>query len=362
MRPLVPVLAFCLAFLPAAVKCAPTEDDLEDDLDTVLPDANAHSIQTPPIPEDLQEVLAHEPIPEPPDGQEIEEADEFEDHEIKKRAAGKDCSQDFFYYRCRCRIWAKQGFCTGYFQQFMTIFCPKSCAQHYDFCIKPEETCEDVWPSSDYCKDMSETVSASHPIAVECCPETFDLCPTPPPPTSQLSEFDQNCLDNHNAKRQIHNTPPMAWCEKCAEESKRVAIKLKNRFVRSGFKVHPLKHSTRRERTWVVDGKSCQHGENMYWTFSSAPSCTGETRYENCIESWYEELGIYKNKRRGGRPVKRKDISLYGHVTQMLWKASTGVGCARSGDGPNNILVCMYEASGNLLSTTQFNRNVNVDL
>ncbi|XP_078669100.1 uncharacterized protein LOC144910208 isoform X2 [Branchiostoma floridae x Branchiostoma belcheri] len=341
MRPLVPVLAFCLAFLPAAVKCAPTEDDLEDDSDGyVLPGVSTYtSMATPPMPDVAHRIL-----------QEALESREPADREKREPRSADDVCEDSFYDQCACRYWALTGVCETY-KPWMHTYCKKSCGN----CTSTEEgECIDHLPVG-----SCNAVLASPDLldlAQACCQKSGDFCPA----NVQLTQFEEECMTSHNAIRVLHDAAPLQWDEKCAEEARRYAEKLKNRFVRSGFRVHPLKHATRAERTWAVDGQAVVHGENLYWTFNSVPGCTGETRYSNAVKSWYEEVEIYIQARRRGRPVTRSGIEQYGHFTQIVWKDTTAFGCGRSGDEPNNILCCYYEIRGNKFSTPQFDQNVKI--
>merc|ERR1712224_1114696 len=76
-----------------------------------------------------------------------------------------------------------------------------------------------------------------------------------------------------------------------------------------------------------------------------------ETSFANAVQSWYDEVGNYdfaKGQTMGG---------VIGHFTQVVWKASTEVGCAMKLDcnnmwpglGPmnNSVVVCRYNPPGN---------------
>ncbi|XP_078589026.1 uncharacterized protein LOC144869529 isoform X1 [Branchiostoma floridae x Branchiostoma japonicum] len=176
----------------------------------------------------------------------------------------------------------------------------------------------------------------------------------------QDETFGPRCLAAHNEKRARHNAPPLVWDPMCAQEARRYAKKLKAEYDASSPKKYPLIHSSRDERTWAVDGKNVVHGESLYWTWSQAPECTGSSKFKNPIEAWYAEKSDYERMRGRGQPVSYGGIRRYGHFTQMVWKNTNAVGCGRSDNKPNNILVCYYQKTGNIFSTWAFNRNVEI--
>ena len=79
----------------------------------------------------------------------------------------------------------------------------------------------------------------------------------------------------------------------------------------------------------------------------------GHSDWNACISSWYNELANY-NYAAGGFS------SATGHGTQMVWKASTRLGCGRaqcSGMfGGQAMYVCQYAPPGNVMG--QFQQNV----
>ncbi|XP_019626057.1 PREDICTED: protein PRY1-like [Branchiostoma belcheri] len=147
-------------------------------------------------------------------------------------------------------------------------------------------------------------------------------------------DFKDGCLGAHNTHRADHSARPLTWCEKCAEFAQRHCDTLAARGDGR------MTHSTRRSRIW--DGKP--HGENLaYMTGATCPMV---------VDYWYDEKDNYIRYK--WNPVRNFRHGDFGHFTQEVWKSTTGVGCGQTG----NYVCCVYEPSGNRLSTLQFRRNV----
>ncbi|XP_035674818.1 protein PRY2-like [Branchiostoma floridae] len=343
MRPLVTLLAFY--FLVVAVKSAPAEEETGE---AVLPDPN-RGVETPELPEEVEEILLEARI------KEAEGPEDRKKREAQPAEESADTCEDLYRDECSCRYWAASGLCTAtnrFTIDFMHTECQKSCG----LCPSTEEECTDFLAQQvcERVKTYQETSQEMKTLAEACCNKTIGRCPEP-----VTDEFAQHCLEAHNEKRARHNAPPLTWDPMCAQEAARYAKKLKAEYDANPRR-YPLIHSSRAERTWAVNGKNIVHGESLYWTWSQAPDCTGSSKYKNPIEAWYAEKSDYKRMRGRGQPVSYRGIRLYGHFTQMVWKNSGSVGCGRSDNKPNNILVCYYQKTGNVYQTAAFNRNVEI--
>jgi hypothetical protein len=86
------------------------------------------------------------------------------------------------------------------------------------------------------------------------------------------------------------------------------------------------------------------HGENLA---AGYPSAT------DAVVAWYDEIKDYDF----GNPGFSEEC---GHVTQLLWKESSKLGCAyvscNTKNTPGNYLVCEYDAPGNVIG--HFDSNV----
>ena len=94
-----------------------------------------------------------------------------------------------------------------------------------------------------------------------------------------------------------------------------------------------VRHSTFNERN--------RAGENLAWGYGSV---------ERAFLGWYNELDLYNFRNPGFSGAT-------GHFTQVVWKGSTGLGCAVTrcnAEGP--IYVCHYTPAGNYVG--QFEENV----
>jgi hypothetical protein len=99
------------------------------------------------------------------------------------------------------------------------------------------------------------------------------------------------------------------------------------------------------------------NGENLYWAGSSL--LTGpDIAYETAVEAWYSEIKDYLWPQTYGAD-KKKEGGVIGHFTQVVWKATTKVGCGKNTgcnnmwDGwSNTIIVCRYSPGGNFMNPT----------
>ncbi len=81
------------------------------------------------------------------------------------------------------------------------------------------------------------------------------------------------------------------------------------------------------------------YGENLYASFEQAT-------YTDAVNAWYVEKSYYdyaSNSCIGGQEC--------GHYTQLIWEATTEVGCGRASIGTQNssVIVCQYNPPGNIV-------------
>lgn len=158
--------------------------------------------------------------------------------------------------------------------------------------------------------------------------------PTPPPPTPSSSGSTgldtqmKAALDRHNSLRSKHQAPDLSWDDALEQAAQSWADKCE------------WKHST------------MGHGENLYVS-------TGAFNGASAVQSWYDEL------HNPGYSFANPGFSSgTGHFTQVVWKASTKIGCAvkvcspLKGIGWNNakFFVCEYSPAGNVRD--EYTKNV----
>ncbi|PAV21161.1 PR-1 [Pyrrhoderma noxium] len=128
-------------------------------------------------------------------------------------------------------------------------------------------------------------------------------------------------LDSHNSVRAKHGAKPLTWSDNLAS----VAQNWANRCV--------FKHS------------GSKYGENL-------AAGSGDFSIPAAIKLWADEASSYDPKH-----------PQYSHFTQVVWKSTKQVGCARAtcnnlfqGWGPAQFYVCNYDPAGNVIG--QFGDNV----
>ncbi|XP_042143755.1 Golgi-associated plant pathogenesis-related protein 1-like [Ixodes scapularis] len=142
-------------------------------------------------------------------------------------------------------------------------------------------------------------------------------------------------LDWHNYYRKQRGTPPLsynhnlqAWAQLWAE-----------RLARSDFVEHRPPQPEPYNRM----------GENIYWKTLTAPNFVPSEKEVTSL--WFNEIYKYDYN----HPRFSSETS---HFTQMVWKATTDVGCgyARSHYSRTIYVVCNYWPQGNILG--EFANNV----
>ncbi|RWS24429.1 hypothetical protein B4U80_02575 [Leptotrombidium deliense] len=137
----------------------------------------------------------------------------------------------------------------------------------------------------------------------------------------------QDCLSLHNTLRAKHGVGPLTVSRKL----EKFAAMRAQQLAKTDIFAHP---------------KKLAYGENLYYLKGRNPTCA------DAMNAWYnKEIGLYNWHNPGfSHPT--------GHFTQVLWKATTHVGCASS-QSPRTrriYIVCNYDPPGNV--HTQFRANV----
>lgn len=135
-----------------------------------------------------------------------------------------------------------------------------------------------------------------------------------------------DALRIHNAARKEVTLPPLTWARPLAGFAQQWA----NRLADTG----ELEH-----RSNIAYGESLAINETVV----------------KGMESWSGEKSAYKS----GTPLTESNLDAVGHYTQMVWKATTSVGCGRAvvRRGPYMgfiVLVCNYDPPGNVTGERPF--------
>lgn len=126
-------------------------------------------------------------------------------------------------------------------------------------------------------------------------------------------------LDSHNKYRALHGVGDLSWEQGPYDYAKSNA----DSYDCSGVLTHT--HG--------------QYGENLAAGFASGPSA---------VAAWYVE----------GETFSYTTYNEYNHFTQVIWKASTKVGCAYKdclAEGWGLYVVCEYDPVGNVIGEEEAN-------
>ncbi len=142
-------------------------------------------------------------------------------------------------------------------------------------------------------------------------------------------------LNAHNAKRAKHCVPALQWDQTLADAALAWAKKCTN--------THESQDAAN-----AVNANPGQWGENLM-NFNPSGSSTDANALQN---SWYCEIQWYdfNNPKWAGGKKNGCDPPVNGHFTQLVWKSTTRVGCAKQqcpklgGD----YWVCKYAPPGNM--------------
>lgn len=153
-----------------------------------------------------------------------------------------------------------------------------------------------------------------------------------------LSKEMQDVLDLHNLYRCMHSVPLLVWDDALAQSAQAWADNGR------------YEHAPAQLR--VVDGTRV--GENIAWGSSVFTSGIDSTK------AWYCEIVCTDPYGSANGPEDSKhDSEAIGHYTQLVWKASTKLGCGKGkaivNGNQGDYWVCRYSSPGNVLGSFEVN-------
>lgn len=174
-------------------------------------------------------------------------------------------------------------------------------------------------------------LQATIPVEQSTLPEgqpsigPVDQATTPPADSgrSAQSQWIQTILAAHNRYRSAVGIPSLTWSRELANDAKAWA----DRLAFSGNRT--LQHDRN-----TVDGENLWMGTSEAFTLTQMVDSWGQ-------EKQYFVYGVFPNVSSTNR------WSDVGHYTQMIWAATTQVGCGLSTGGGFDFLVCRYSPPGN---------------
>lgn len=126
------------------------------------------------------------------------------------------------------------------------------------------------------------------------------------------ASLESDVLTAHNALRAKHGVPPLSWSSALAQAAQAHANKC------------------------VFEHSQTQYGENL------AQGTSGSYSPAQFVNDWYSEISSYDFA--SGTSTDGGDV---GHFTQVVWKATSKVGCGIAQCSGNDLLVCNYSPAGN---------------
>ncbi|MEZ5656923.1 MAG: CAP domain-containing protein [Sphingobium sp.] len=145
------------------------------------------------------------------------------------------------------------------------------------------------------------------------------------------NDFNTRLLNAHNAERGLLGLDAMKWDPKLAASAQKWA--------------DYLAATGRFEHAAQMPGNP--QGENLW------AGTAGYFSPEAMVGAWAEEKQYFKAGRFPDNSTTG-DISDVGHYTQMVWRDTGRVGCARAKNGQEEFLVCRYARAGNWYGESPF--------
>jgi pathogenesis-related protein 1 len=133
---------------------------------------------------------------------------------------------------------------------------------------------------------------------------------------------EQAILSYHNDVRSAVSVPPLAWSKELAQH----ATDWSNKLAAKGCN---LEHS-----------QDSEYGENI---FMGSASLNHDAVVE-AAKAWESEKINYSSEK-----LNKANWSQSGHYTQMVWRNTTQLGCAKAVCADSLVVVCNYSPAGNMM-------------
>lgn len=149
-------------------------------------------------------------------------------------------------------------------------------------------------------------------------------------------------VDTHNKERAINKLPPLTWSPTLATYAQQWADHLAKN-----------KHCNLVHRP--LSGAFAQkHGENLYWggpiTWTNGKVELQKLTGKKVVQDWISEKQYFNIRINQCFPGQQ-----CGHYTQVVWKATKQVGCAKAICGDKSqVWVCNYNPPGNYVGQRPF--------
>lgn len=149
--------------------------------------------------------------------------------------------------------------------------------------------------------------------------------------TSAGGDFESRVLIAHNAERAALGLPPLRWNLELAQSAQGWA----NRLAATGRFEH------------APDAAGEPQGENLW------AGTRGYFSPEAMVNAWIREKRYFRPGRFPDNSTTG-DVEDVGHYTQLVWRRTGQVGCARAANRGEDFLVCRYSEAGNYIGERPF--------
>ena len=157
------------------------------------------------------------------------------------------------------------------------------------------------------------------------------LAPTLVGTTGLSSNFEDRVVAAHNRERDALGIAPMRWDPRLAASAQTWANHL--------AATRSFRHAGSQQLG--------DQGENLWM------GTTGYFSVEAMVDGWLLEKRQFKQGRfpDNSRTGDYRDVA---HYTQIVWRETGSVGCARASNGEHDFLVCRYAEAGNYIGEVPY--------